>query len=121
MTYPCQQECCSAGVDVWPDERARILGEGHGCASDFTGPETDEAGDVLYRTALDARGCVFLSVDSRGCRLHPAGVKPSVCHLAPRDAEEIIEMRDLSMLPCHAEWRIAVAAATPPTGSSNVE
>ena len=103
-TFPCREECCSAGVDVWPEERQRILDDGIATAAHFTGPETDDEGDVLYRTALGPRGCVFLG-DERGCRLHAIGYKPSVCGAVPRDAEEVEEMREEDMMPCHREWK----------------
>jgi hypothetical protein len=28
MTFPCKEECCSAGVDVFADERQRMIDEG---------------------------------------------------------------------------------------------
>jgi len=89
-------------VDVFPGERQRMLDDGIATASDFTGPEDDE-GDLLYRTALGRRGCVFLQQD-RGCRLHGTGYKPSVCGEVPRDAEEVAELLGYEMLPCHGEW-----------------
>jgi hypothetical protein len=103
-TFPCKEECCSAGVDVWPEERQRIIDAGHGRAEDFTGPEVDDEDDLLYRTALGPRGCVFLE-PTRGCRLHTIGFKPEVCGEVPRDPEEVGELRDYGMLPCHAEWK----------------
>ena len=104
QTYPCKEECCSAGVDVWPEERQRIIDAGHGRAEDFTGPERDEEDDLLYRTALGPRGCVFLQ-PTRGCRLHSIGFKPEVCSEVPRDSEEVDELREYGMLPCHAHWK----------------
>jgi Fe-S-cluster containining protein len=112
--FPCREECCSAGVDVFPQERERLLGEGLASATDFTGPEDDE-GDLLYRTALGARGCVFLRED-RGCRLHATGHKPSVCSEVPRDAEEVRELLGYAMLPCHAAWAFA---PEPPADASS--
>jgi hypothetical protein len=103
-TFPCKEECCSVGVDVWPEERQRMLDDHIATAADFTGPETDEEGDVLYRTALGSRGCVFLQ-PGRGCRLHSIGYKPSVCGEVPRDAEEVAELVGYDMLPCHREWK----------------
>jgi Fe-S-cluster containining protein len=103
-TYPCHEECCSAGVDVFPPERERMLRDGIATEADFTGPETDEEGDVLFRTALGPRGCVFLRED-RGCRLHAIGYKPEVCVEVPRDDEEVAEMAELGMLPCHRAWK----------------
>ena len=103
-TFPCQEECCVAGVDVWPAEREALLREGLGTEADFTGPDLDDDGDSLYRTAIGARGCVFLDA-VRGCRLHYTGHKPSTCVVVPRDADEVEEMRGDGMMPCHREWR----------------
>jgi Fe-S-cluster containining protein len=105
QTFPCSEECCSAGVDVFPDERERLLDAKLASSADFTGPEDDD-GELLYRTALGARGCVFLR-DDRGCRLHATGHKPSVCSEVPRDAEEVRELVGYEMLPCHAAWVFA--------------
>jgi Fe-S-cluster containining protein len=102
-SFPCKEECCSAGVDVFDNERKRILDDGIATAADFTGPEMDE-GDVMYRTALGPRGCIFLRPD-RGCRLHDIGYKPSVCSEVPRDPEEVGELVSYEMLPCHGEWK----------------
>jgi hypothetical protein len=102
-TFPCNEECCSAGVDVWPQERQRMIDDGIAGPADFTGPELDD-GDLLYRTAIGARGCVFLE-PKRGCRLHAIGYKPSVCNDVPRDAEEVAELVGYQMLPCHREWK----------------
>jgi hypothetical protein len=105
MTYPCREECCSVGADVWPEERERMIAVGVATADEFTGPlPPDECGDVLYRTALGARGCVFLN-PQRGCRLHTLGYKPEVCQLTPRDPEEVEEMAEDTILPCRASWR----------------
>jgi len=90
-------------VDVWPHERQRLIDEGLANDNDFTGPEPDD-GDLLYRTALGPRGCVFL-LPARGCRLHATGHKPEVCVEVPRDPEEVAELAGYGMLPCHAEWR----------------
>jgi Fe-S-cluster containining protein len=103
MTFPCAQECCSAGVDVWPEERDRMIQDGVARETDFTGPEADEWGDVLYRTAVGARGCVFLR-ESRGCSLHGGPYKPSVCIEVPRDEDELDEMEQDAMLPCRSSW-----------------
>jgi hypothetical protein len=102
-TYPCKEECCSWGVDVYPDERQRMIDDGIATAADFTGPEMDE-GELLYRTAIGARGCVFLQ-PTRGCRLHAIGYKPSVCIAVPRDAEEVADMLSDDQMPCHREWK----------------
>jgi hypothetical protein len=102
-TFPCREECCSVGVDVWPEERQRMIDDGVAGESDFTGPEDDD-GDLLYRTALGPRGCVFL-LPTRGCRLHDTGYKPEVCTEVPRDAEEVAELAGYGMLPCHEQWK----------------
>lgn len=102
-SFPCREECCSAGVDVFSDERDRLIADGIANAADFTGPELDE-GDLMYRTALGPRGCVFLE-PTRGCRLHGIGYKPRVCSEVPRDAEEVGELFGYGMLPCHGEWQ----------------
>jgi hypothetical protein len=102
-TYPCKEECCSWGVDVYPDERDRMVADGIATAADFTGPAMDE-GELLYRTALRERGCVFLN-PTRGCRLHAIGYKPRVCIAVPRDPEEVADMLEDDQMPCHLEWK----------------
>jgi len=104
LTYPCRQDCCSVGCDVWPRERAALLQQGLAEVGDFLDAYVDEEGDELYRTAVGARGCVFLRED-RGCRLHDTGFKPEVCVLAPRHPEEAEEMKEEELLPCHDAWR----------------
>jgi hypothetical protein len=104
QSFPCKEECCSAGVDVFPHERERMIKDGIATEADFTGPETDEEGDVLFRTALGPRGCTFLRPD-RGCRLHTIGYKPEVCVEVPRDEDEVLEMAELGMMPCKLEWK----------------
>ena len=54
------------GVDVWPEERERMLKDRIATEADFAGPETDDEGDVLFRTALGPRGCTFLAPDAPG-------------------------------------------------------
>jgi hypothetical protein len=105
MSYPCQEDCCSAGCDVWPREREALLARGLAQDTDFSAPYRDDEGDLLFRTALGARGCVFLLAADRGCRLHDTGFKPEVCIVMPRDAAEAAEMADEGMLPCRASWR----------------
>ena len=102
-TFPCKEECCSAGVDVYPEERQRMIDAAVATAADFTGPEIDE-GELLYRTALGVRGCVFLQ-PTRGCRLHAIGYKPRVCVAVPRDPEEVADMLEDDMFPCHSHWK----------------
>ena len=104
VTFPCHEECCSAGCDVWPEERDALLASVLASAQDFTGPYEDDEGDQLYRTALGKRGCVFLA-DVRGCRLHDTGLKPKVCVMAPRDVAEADEMESDEMLPCRTSWQ----------------
>jgi hypothetical protein len=104
LVFPCRQECCSEGCDVWPRERAALLVAGLATADDFSEEYEDEEGDTLFRTALGAAGgCVFL-LPTRGCRLHSTGLKPEVCVLAPRSEAEADEMQGESMLPCRESW-----------------
>lgn len=103
-SYPCQEECCSAGCDVWPHERTALLHGGLAVETDFEDPYEDEDGDWLYRTALGPRGCVFLG-EHRGCRLHFTGLKPAVCVAVPRNVPEADEMAADGMLPCRSDWR----------------
>lgn len=110
MTYPCQEDCCHAGGDVWPHERDAIIGRGLGSAADFVGPYRDDEGDVLFRTAIGPRGCVFLEA-RRGCRLHTTGYKPEVCVVAPRSPEEVDELVGEDLLPCRDAWRYEPTAA----------
>jgi len=112
LTIHCKDECCRHGVDVVPEERASLISNNLANPADFTGPRTDEEGDVLYRTQLGPRGCVFL-LSARGCRLHSSGQKPSVCKEFPRDAEEIQEAYEAGDLPCLDQ--AAPAAASSPT------
>jgi len=100
--FACKDECCSVGVDVWPHERQALIDDGLAESGDFTGPALDEEGDLLYRTALGNRGCVFLQ-PHRGCRLHRLGRKPETCVAVPRDAAEVARLVSLGMLPCYAE------------------
>jgi hypothetical protein len=99
MTIHCEDECCRHGVDVLPEERAALIANNLASPNDFTGPQEDEVGDLLYRTQRGPRGCVFL-LPTRGCRLHSSGQKPSVCKDFPRDAEEILEAYQAGDLPC---------------------
>ena len=105
MTFPCAQDCCSHGADVWPAEREALIDAGHARAEQFTGPEPDEDGDWLYRTAVGPLGCVFLAEAGRGCGLHFTGLKPEVCRVVPRDHDEAEELRDDGQLPCFTSWR----------------
>ncbi|HEY4186977.1 MAG TPA: hypothetical protein VGP07_18010 [Polyangia bacterium] len=103
-TFPCAEQCCSAGCDVWPHERTALLASSFAKPTDFDDGYEDEEGDWLYRTALGPRGCTFLD-ERRGCRLHTTGLKPSVCIAVPRNIPEADEMAADGMLPCRADWR----------------
>ena len=92
-TYPCRDDCCSEGCDVWPAERDALLASGLARSSDFDEGYEDEEGD-----------CTFLE-STRGCRLHTSGLKPAVCAAVPRDTREADEMKADGMLPCRSEWR----------------
>ena len=99
MNYPCKDDCCAYGADVWPQERDELLRQNLAQAGDFTGPARDDEGDLLYRTRIGGRGCVFLNPD-RGCRLHDTGFKPEVCRVVPRNPAEAEEMHRNGYLPC---------------------
>src|SRR5215216_1237341 len=58
-TFPCKEDCCSAGVDVFADERQRMIDDGIATAADFNGSDPEEE-EKLYLTALEPRYCVFL-------------------------------------------------------------
>ncbi len=103
MTFPCNDGCCKYGADVWPAERDILIVSGHATADDFEGPEEDEEGDLLYRTRIGSRGCVFLNA-VRGCRLHLLGTKPEVCRLVPRDRDEAERMYLLDAMPCYPTY-----------------
>jgi hypothetical protein len=111
MTFPCQDDCCGAGADVWPEEREALLAAGLASPADFTELYLDEDGDWLHRTAIGPRGCVFLTA-TRGCGLHPSGLKPRVCVAAFRCEDEVGRMRAEGMLPCHAAWSFREPPAT---------
>jgi hypothetical protein len=99
-TFNCADACCHYGVDVFPHERAALLEAGLAVPENFTEPEVDEMGQLLYRTQTNEYGCVFL-LRSRGCRLHPTGKKPSICILYPRDHEEALDSYKDGDLPCY--------------------
>ena len=103
VSYPCREECCQAGCDVWPHERAALIEQGLAGETDFTGPYQDDEGDWLFRSGLGTRGCTFLD-QQRGCRLHFTGLKPEVCVVVPRSADEADEMATDGMLPCRSAW-----------------
>jgi hypothetical protein len=97
--FSCDDACCRFGVDVWPEEAENLIAAGVATAADFTGPEADDAGDVLFRTALGPRGCVFLK-DGRGCRLHGTPLKPITCVKMPSSDEDIEYMLADGIMPC---------------------
>jgi hypothetical protein len=99
LKFDCHDQCCQYGVDVYPEEYVALLEAGLATAADFTGPEEEEDGTLLYRTALSARGCIFLK-STRGCRLHESGKKPCVCTIFPRDEEEALEAHLDGYLSC---------------------
>lgn len=104
MSYPCKDDCCGSGCDVWPHERAALLSAGLASEADFIDMYNVHGADGLYRTAVSERGCVFLRLD-RGCRLHDTGMKPDVCVTAWQTAESADAMNGAGLLPCRAEWR----------------
>jgi hypothetical protein len=102
LKVDCHDECCRYGADVYPEEYAALLEAGLATPEEFTGPEEDEEdGVLLYRTALQARGCIFLK-STRGCRLHESGKKPYVCTIFPRDEAEALEAHLDGYLSCIA-------------------
>ena len=107
-TFDCRDDCCKYGVDVEIEERDLLIEKGLAKPEDFTGPE-EEDGDLMYRTALGPRGCIFLNPD-RGCRLHASGIKPVVCKIFPRDEEEMREAYEDDYLPCYHQYRAFMRA-----------
>ena len=99
FAFTCEDACCQYGVDVFEEERNRLISAGKATAADFLRPKTDKAGTRLYRTKTGPRGCVFL-LDERGCRLHASGHKPSVCRLWPRTFQEAKRAAGNDYLPC---------------------
>ena len=99
VSFPCGDSCCQHGVDVFAHERDLLISVGTAIASDFSEPNTDETGTIMYRTQTGPRGCVFL-MDGRGCRLHISGHKPLTCHVWPRDFEEAMCAAGEGYLPC---------------------
>jgi Fe-S-cluster containining protein len=95
----CADLCCKYGVDVLPEEYDNLISHNLAQPGEFTGPEEDEEGVLLYRTREGKRGCVFLS-DTRGCRLHNTQYKPSTCLVFPRDRAEALEAYQDGYLPC---------------------
>jgi hypothetical protein len=103
LKFDCADLCCKYGVDVLPDEYAKLISSHLADPSEFTGPEEDEDGVLLYRTVEGKRGCIFLS-DTRGCRLHDTQYKPIVCQLFPRDRAEALEAYQDGYLPCISHY-----------------
>jgi Fe-S-cluster containining protein len=99
VSFPCGDSCCQHGVDVFAHERDLLISAGTALESDFSGPNTDEDGAVMYRTQIGPRGCVFL-MDGRGCRLHISGHKPLTCHVWPRTFQEAQCAAGEGYLPC---------------------
>ncbi|MEN6467852.1 MAG: YkgJ family cysteine cluster protein [Smithella sp.] len=99
FSFPCGDSCCQHGADVFAHERDSLIAAGKATAADFLQPKTDKTGTTMYRTRVGARGCVFL-LDERGCRLHIAGHKPSVCREWPRTFQEAKRAASDNYLPC---------------------
>ncbi len=99
LKIDCADLCCKYGVDVLPEEYANLIAQHLAEPGEFTGPEADEDGTMLYRTVEGKRGCIFLS-STRGCRLHDTQYKPIVCQLFPRDRAEALEAFQDGYLPC---------------------
>jgi Fe-S-cluster containining protein len=98
LTFQCSDQCCKYGVDVEIDEYRQLIKHHLAKPEEFTGPE-EEDGELVYRTALGRRGCIFL-LPTRGCRLHNTRFKPGVCQVFPRDKEEAVEAYQDGYLPC---------------------
>lgn len=101
-SFPCGDSCCQHGADVFEKERDWLIQTGQAEATDFSGPRTDQDGDVMYRTKTGPRGCVFLQ-ETRGCRLHASGHKPSVCREWPRNYQEACQAARSHYLPCFSQ------------------
>jgi Fe-S-cluster containining protein len=99
MNFDCNDLCCQHGADVYIEEYEVLLEKGLATADQFTGPEEDDDGTMLYRTGLGPRGCIFLN-PTRGCRLHASGLKPYVCNVFPRDYEEALDAYNEGYLTC---------------------
>jgi hypothetical protein len=98
LEFKCSDTCCKYGADVEVDEYNLLMSMALAKPSDFTGPEEYE-GDLLYRTILGPRGCIFLRPE-RGCRLHGTPYKPLVCKIFPRNEAEAQEAYQDGYLPC---------------------
>jgi Fe-S-cluster containining protein len=98
MEIDCADACCRYGVDVLPEEYERIVASNIALAKKFTKPYKSD-GEILYRTRVRKRGCVFL-MPQRGCRLHSTGQKPITCRTFPKDLAEAEEAHQNGYLPC---------------------
>jgi len=94
----CADECCRYGVDVLPDEYDRLASSDLARPEEFTKPFKRD-GEILYRTKLGKRGCIFL-MPQRGCRLHSAGQKPITCQTFPKNLREARTAYRDGYLPC---------------------
>jgi Fe-S-cluster containining protein len=103
LQYDCADLCCKYGVDVRLDEYANLIANHLAVPGEFTGPEEDEDGVLVFRTVEGIRGCVFLST-VRGCRLHNTPFKPIVCRLFPRNEAEALEAYGDGYLPCISHY-----------------
>jgi Fe-S-cluster containining protein len=110
--------CCRYGCDVDLYEKEAILARAESIKPvlapevrdlpwfDESEPEQDPdvPSGTVVRTAVAAKGCLFLSHDKRGCAIHRAsleqgwdfrGVKPSICRLFPLSyGEGMIQVSD---------------------------
>jgi len=103
LKFNCWDKCCMYGVDVQLDEYANLIANHLAEPGEFTGPEDDDDGVMVYRTMEGSRGCIFLSA-TRGCRLHNTQYKPIVCQLFPRDQAEALEAYQDGYLPCISHY-----------------
>jgi hypothetical protein len=104
LEFKCSDKCCTYGADVEVDEYNLLISMDLAKPSDFTGPEECD-GELLYRTVLGPRGCIFLR-PKRGCRLHDTPYKPLICKIFPRDEREAQEAHQDGYLPC-ITWYLA--------------
>ena len=99
LQFDCTDDCCKYGVNVLPQEHTGLISENLASPQDFTGPQVDDEGHLVYRTRLGPRGCVFF-LRKRGCRLHYTGHKPAMCHGFPRTLDEALIAYESGDLPC---------------------
>ena len=98
METDCADACCRYGVDVLAEEYERIISLNIASYKEFTKPYISD-GDILYRTRIRKRGCIFLQ-PQRGCRLHSTGHKPITCLSFPKNLQEAREAYQDGYLPC---------------------